>query len=96
LDRFALTINILLKNKFQIYSQSVNQRQTTISTITDKIMNRLGSNYPVTLINSLLTAFSAISVVGIFLNNIFASVIFFLVILCTMLIYSLTLGVKII
>ncbi len=96
MDRFALTINILLKNKFQIYSQSVNQRQTTISTITDKIMNRLGSNYPVTLINSLLTAFSAISVVGIFLNNIFASVIFFLVILCTMLIYSLTLGVKII
>ena len=93
MDRYALSVSIILKNKFEIYSQSDQNRQTTMAEITNKIMRKLGIDFPATLENTLLSAFKAISIVGIFLNNIFSSVIFFLIILCAMLIYSLMLGV---
>ena len=93
LDKYALTVNVILQDKFNIYRNSDESRRQNLVKAADKVMSRLGYDFPVTIENPLYQSFTNINIVKIFLDNIFASVSFFLVILCTLLIYSLILGV---
>ena len=93
LDKYALIINILLKDKFNLYGTSNDVRRHNIVKSADKLIAKLGYDFPVSIESPVYESFSQINIVKIFMDNIFYSVTFFLVILSTILIYSLMLGV---
>lgn len=92
-NKYALTVNVLLKDKFNLYRLDADTQRQEISQITNKMLTKLGYKYPVSLELPLYTAYKVFNVVKIFLDNILYAVLFFLTILSFMLIYSLMLGV---
>lgn len=88
LDAFALTSNIVLNDKLGIYSQA-NSIKTNLIEITDKIMETLGIDYPASVTAPLGDAVQTVILIKLFIDNTFLIIIFLLVILSVLLIYSL-------
>jgi len=95
LDKYSLSVNIKLKDKFSIYNNKGNIQQQKLANYSNYIIETLGLNFPAKLITPVYESYQGLSIVKIFLDNIFNSVMFFLSILCILLIYSLMLGVSI-
>lgn len=92
INEFTPTVNILLKDKFEIYKNDENNQRRKFAKITDNISKKLGLHYPITSQIPLYLGFKIFNIVKIFLKNIFNSIIFFLWILSFMLVYSLILS----
>jgi ABC-type antimicrobial peptide transport system permease subunit len=92
IEHFALTVNLLIKDKFKSYGPSRIEQRQGISRLTGKIIEKLGYDYPVKMTLPLYESLDSLQIVKVFLENIFSSVMFFLWILSVMLVYSLMLG----
>jgi ABC-type antimicrobial peptide transport system permease subunit len=92
INEYTPFVNILLKEKFEIYKNDENNQRRKFAKITDNISKKLGLQYPVISQIPLYTGFKIFNIVKIFLKNIFNSIIFFLWILSFMLVYSLILS----
>jgi len=94
LDKFAMTVNIILKDKFTIYNNKENIQQQLLAKFSNYIISILGLDFPAQITTPVFFSYQSLSIVKIFLDNILNSVMFFLSILCILLIYSLMLGVR--
>lgn len=92
IEHFALTVNLLIKDKFKSYGPNRIEQRQGISRLTGRIIEKLGYDYPVKMTLPLYESLNSLEIVKIFLQNIFSSVMFFLWILSVMLVYSLMLG----
>jgi ABC-type antimicrobial peptide transport system permease subunit len=92
INKYVPFVNIVLNDKFEIYRYDENTQRRNFAKITDKILRKLGYNYPVTSQTPLYIGFKFFNIVKIFLKNILNSIIFFLWILSFMLVYSLILS----
>jgi ABC-type antimicrobial peptide transport system permease subunit len=92
INKYVPFVNIVLNDKFEIYRYDENIQRRNFAKITDKILRKLGYDYPVTSQTPLYIGFKFFNIVKIFLKNIFNAIIFFLWILSFMLVYSLILS----
>lgn len=92
LDHYALSISYILNNKFDLYKKKQYNQLRDIVKVSDHILTRLGDDYPTEMTLTIYETYQVFAIVKIFLDNIFSSVMFFLIILSIMLIYSLMNG----
>ena len=92
INNYALTINAIFKDKYEIYKKDQKSMRHYISDIASEITTLLGYNYQVNLQLPLYSIMSGVEVAKIFLQDIFIGIMFFLWMLCVLLIYSLMLG----
>ena len=92
INNYTSTINVIFKDKFEIYKGSVNNIRYYISKITEDIINCLGSNYKVDIYTPIYGVIKGFNIVKIFLQNILYCIMVFLWILSIVLINSLMLG----
>ena len=91
-NKYALTINVIFKDKFNIYNKDYKSMRYYISNKVSEIINSLGQNYMVNIEASLYDNFKMLDVVRTFLQVILFGIMTFLWILSVLLIYSLMLG----
>lgn len=84
----AMTQNMVVDKRIQIYSDSdvINQKFIEIS---NKFSKNLGKDYPASFTIPLSSAVQAVLLVKNFLDNVFVSAVFILILLSILLIYSL-------
>lgn len=84
----AMTENMVVDNRIEIYSDSdmINKKFIEIS---NKFSKNLGKNYPASYAIPLSSAVQAVLLVKNFLDNVFVSAVFILILLSVLLIYSL-------
>ena len=92
INNYALTINAIFKDKYEIYKKDQKSMRHYISDIAAEITTLLGYNYQVNLQLPLYSIMSGVEVAKLFLQDIFIGIMFFLWMLCVLLIYSLMLG----
>lgn len=90
--KYVLFVNVILKNKFNIYVQNQKNQIRSLSKITNKIINYLDLSFNGDIKLSLYEAYKSVSVIKSFLDNIFFQIIFFMIILSILLVYSLMIG----
>ncbi|CAG9323306.1 unnamed protein product [Blepharisma stoltei] len=89
---YTLYVNIIVKDRIDIYTNDVNHMKISFTHITNQIYNKLGYGHPTEPQLLLAQNMEGIQIMKAFLDNVFMSVIVFLVILSFILIYSLMLG----
>ena len=92
INKYCLTINAIIQNKFELYKLSKNEMRRKISSLTEKIIKVLGVKYPIQITTPIFTVMEQLEMGKVFLDNIFLAIVFFLWMLCVLLIYSLMLG----
>ena len=92
INNYALTINAIFKDKFEIYKKDQKTMRHYISNIASDITTLLGSNYQVNIQLPIYLIMAGVEVAKIFLQDIFIGIMFFLWTLCVLLVYSLMLG----
>ena len=92
INKYALTINAIFKDKFGIYKKNQKSMRHYISNIAGEIMNLLGDDYQINIQAPIYTVMSSVEVLKLFLQDIFIGIMFFLWVLCILLVYSLMLG----
>lgn len=88
LNDYALTVNILLTDRVDIY-HSQNSIRPGLITASNAIYSILGRNHPSSISSLLMTALDNFFLFKNFLDNIFNSTVFILILLSALLIYSL-------
>ena len=84
----ALTANVVLRNRIPLYQDTTKMERSFIS-ITDKAFRLLGEDYPVEVTAPLKDMIKGFLLLKNFLDNINNIVVFMLVVLGVLLIYSL-------
>ena len=92
INNYALTINAIFKDKFDIYKKNQKSMRHQISDIAGEITNLLGDDYQINIQAPLYQVLATVDVAKLFLQDIFIGIMFFLWILCILLVYSLMLG----
>ncbi|CEM34393.1 unnamed protein product [Vitrella brassicaformis CCMP3155] len=92
LDRYALTGNVLLEDRIPLYMQEPRQQAFDITVATDRVAESIGIDYPISVTAPLQSLLVASQFVRLFLDNLFAAVVFVLVLLSIVLVYSLMLN----
>ena len=92
INNYALTINAIFKDKFNIYKENVNNLRYYISEMSEDIINSLGLNYSVNINTPIYGVIKGFNVIKIFLSNILYCIMVFLWILSIVLVNSLMLG----
>ena len=92
INNYALTINAIFKDKFEIYKKDQKSMRYYISNIASEITTLLGLNYQVNIELPIYLIMAGVEVAKIFLQDIFIGIMFFLWMLCVLLVYSLMLG----
>ena len=92
INKYALTINVIFKDKFNIYNKDAKSMRYYISDKVSEIINALGRNHMVNIEAPLLDNFKLLDVVRTFLQVILFGIMAFLWILSVLLVYSLMLG----
>ena len=92
INKYALTINVIFKDKFNIYNKDAKSMRYYISNKVSEIINSLGRNFMVNIEAPLLDNFKLLDVVRTFLQVILFAIMIFLWILSVLLVYSLMLG----
>lgn len=92
INDYALTINFLLNNKFKLYKQTKIGQLRDLIQISNQIIGNIDDTYPGKVIFPIYLTYKLYSIAENFLSNIFSSIVFFLIILSTILIYSLING----
>ena len=92
INNYALTVNAIFKDKFEIYSKTQKEMRHYISDIAGEITDMLGIDYKVNIETPLYQIMAGLEYPKIFLQDIFIGIMFFLWMLCVLLVYSLMLG----
>ena len=92
INNYALTVNAIFKDKFEIYSKDQKGMRHYISNIAGEITEIMGIDYKVNIEVPLYQIMSGLEYAKIFLQDIFIGIMFFLWMLCVLLVYSLMLG----
>lgn len=92
MNHYSLIVNAALKNKFDLYKQSSKSIQLSLTDTSNTMIRRMNVTFPTKMQLTVFNTYQGLSIVKIFLDNIFSSIMFFLVILSITLIYSLMLG----
>ena len=92
INKYALTINAIFKDKFDIYKKDQKSMRHYISNIAGEITTLLGEDYQVNIQAPIYTVMSSVEIAKLFLQDIFIGIIIFLWILCVLLVYSLMSG----
>ena len=92
LFEYALNANIMLRDRVQIYTSSVETMKLKLTRITNKIYKNLGLGHPSRPELSLANQIESSQVMVAYLSNIFMAVLLFLGILSVLLVYSLMMG----
>ena len=92
INNYALTVNAVFKDKFEIYKKDQISMRHYISDIASEITTLLGFNYQVNIQLPIYEIMAGVEVAKIFLQDIFIGIMFFLWMLCVLLVYSLMLG----
>ena len=92
INKYALTVNGIIKDKFEAYKLTQSNLRRYMSKKTDMIMNEIGYEYPLTITMPIYTTMQSIEIAKVFLENIFTGIMVFLWLLSVLLIYSLMLG----
>ena len=92
INYYALTINAIFKDKFDIYKKDQKSMRHYISNIAGEITSLLGEDYQINIQAPIYSIMSTVEVAKLFLQDIFIGIMFFLWILCVLLVYSLMLG----
>ena len=92
INKFALTINAVFKDKFGIYNTDQKSMRHQISNLAGEITTLLGEDYQINIQAPLYSVMSGLEIAKLFLQDIFIAIIIFLWILCVLLIYSLMSG----
>ena len=92
INNYALTVNAIFKDKFEIYKKDQKSMRHHISDIAGEITTLLGLNYQVNIELPIYTIMAGVEVAKLFLQDIFIGIMFFLWMLCVLLVYSLMLG----
>ena len=92
INKYCLSINAIIQNKFELYKLSKNEMRRKISSFSEKIIKVLGVKYPIQITTPIFTVMEQLETGKVFLDNIFLAIVFFLWMLCVLLIYSLMLG----
>lgn len=92
INNYALTVNAIFKDKFEIYSKDQKGMRHYISDIAGEITELLGMDYMVNIEAPLYQIMAGLEYPKIFLQDIFIGIMFFLWMLCVLLVYSLMLG----
>ena len=92
INKYCLTINIMLKHKYEIYKLDPLKMRYYFSEISEKIIRALKSNDNINVNNPLAAGVIGFSSLKIFLQDIFFGIMFFLWLLSIILVYSLMLG----
>ena len=92
INNYALTVNAVFKDKFEIYKKDQKSMRYHISNIASKITTLLGFNYQVNIQLPIYEIMAGVEVAKLFLQDIFIGIMFFLWMLCVLLVYSLMLG----
>ena len=92
INNYSLTINAIFKDKYEIYKKDQKTMRHHISNIAGEITTLLGYNYQVNLQLPLYSIMAGVEVAKLFLQDIFIGIMFFLWMLCVLLVYSLMLG----
>jgi len=92
INKYALTINVIFKDKFNIYNKDAKSMRYYISNKVSEIIDSLGRNHMVNIETPLLDNFKLLDVVRTFLQVILFGIMAFLWLLSVLLVYSLMLG----
>ena len=92
INKYALSINGIINNKFDLYKLNQNDMRVKISDLSVDITNSLGIDYKIQVTLPIFTMMKTIEIAKVFLQNIFYGIMFFLWLLSVILIYSLMLG----
>lgn len=92
LFEYTLYANIIIKDRLDTYTGSVEHMKSRFTSITNQIYDKLGYGHPTEPQLLLATQMEGVQIVKTFLNNVFMSVLVFLVILSFILIFSLMMG----
>ena len=92
INNYALTVNAIFKDKFEIYRKDQKDMRHYISDIAGEITELLGMDYKVNIEAPLYQLMGGLEYAKIFLQDIFIGIMFFLWMLCVLLVYSLMLG----
>ena len=92
INNYALTVNAIFKDKFEIYKKDQKSMRHHISDIASEITTLLGFNYQVNIQLPIYEIMAGVEVAKLFLQDIFIGIMFFLWMLCVLLVYSLMLG----
>ena len=92
LNKYCLTVNIILKNKFEIYKKDIKDMRYHFARISDSIFRALGVDFKAIMKAPLYTNIIGYEKLKIFLEHIFFGIMFFLWIISVLLVYSLMLG----
>ena len=90
--KYALTINAVFKDKFDIYKKDQKSMRHYISNIAGEITTLLGDDYQINIQAPIYSVMASVEIAKLFLQDIFIGIMFFLWILCVLLVYSLMLG----
>ena len=92
INKYALTVNAIMKNKFDSYLLTQSDLRRHMSKRSEEIIKELGYDYPVSITMPIYTTMKTIEIAKVFLQNIFIGIMVFLWLLSVLLIYSLMLG----
>ena len=92
INNYALTVNAIFKDKFEIYKKDQKSMRHYISDIAEEITTLLGINYQVNIQLPIYEIMGGVEMAKLFLQDIFIGIMVFLWILCVLLVYSLMLG----
>ena len=92
INKYALTVNAIFKDKFSIYKKDQKSMRHYISNIAGEITTLLGEDYPINIQGPIYTVMSSVEIPKLFLQDIFIGIMLFLWILCVLLVYSLMSG----
>ena len=87
-NQYSMQVDVLLKNREKIYN-SQDGMQPALIKASDKIYSRIGLEYPISMSNPLSEVLNTFFLFQDFLNNVFTAVMFLLILLSILLIYSL-------
>ena len=92
LNYYALSVNAIIKEKFDLYNRMSKDLRHRISYLTKQMNQALGYEFPVQIESPIFTTLSTMELGSAFLKDSLIIIMVFLWILCVLLVYSLMLG----
>lgn len=92
INKYCLTVNLILKNKYEIYKLEGKEMRYYFSKLSGEIIKALNCDFTINIKRPIYDSVTGFLTLKIFLQDIFFGIMFFLWLLSIMLVYSLMLG----
>ena len=92
INKYALTINAILKDKYEVYGLTPQEQRYKITQQTKEIVKTLGDDFPISINIPIVNSMVNMEMGMVFLENIFFVIMGFLWMLSVILVYTLMLG----